>query len=71
MPLKKFPFRTTKAALGCGVSLIFFTGILGIVLSFFTDDAKLASAVRARCLLGLLIGVAMVIGWKIFSSRFE
>ncbi len=71
MPSKKFPFGATKAALGCGVALIFITGIFGIVLSFFTDDAALASAVRTRCFIGLLIGVAMVIAWKIFSSRLE
>jgi uncharacterized membrane protein len=71
MPLKKVPFGATKAALGCGVILIFFTGIFGIVLSFFTHDPELASAVRTRCFIGLLIGIAMVIGWKIFSSRLE
>jgi len=71
MPLKKAPFGATKAALGCGVILIFFTGTLGIILSFFTSDAKLASAVRTRCFIGILIGIAMVIAWKIYSSRLE
>jgi uncharacterized membrane protein len=71
MPLKKVPFGAMKAALGCGVILIFFTGIFGIVLSFFTADAELASAVRTRCFIGLLIGIAMVIAWKIFSPRLR
>ncbi len=71
MSLKKVPFGATKAALGCGVVLIFFTGIFGIVLSFFTDDTELASAVRTRCFIGILIGIVMVIAWKIYSSRLE
>lgn len=71
MPPKKVPYGFTRAALGCGVLLIFFTGIFGIVLSFFTDDAQLASAVRTRCFIGLLIGIVMVIAWKLFNSRLE
>ena len=71
MPLKKASFKATKAALGCGVILIFFTGVFGFVLSFFTGDPELASAVRTRCFIGLLIGIAMVVAWKIYSSKVE
>jgi len=69
--MKKAPFGATRAALGCGVIMIFVTGIFGFVLSFFTDNPELASAVRNRCLIGILIGIAMVIAWKIFKSRLE
>jgi xanthine/uracil/vitamin C permease (AzgA family) len=69
--MKKASFGATKAALGCGVIMIFVTGIFGFVLSFLTNDPELAAAVRSRCLIGILIGIAMVIAWKIFKSRLE
>lgn len=69
--MKKAPFGATRAALGCGVVLIFLTGILGFVLSFFTSDPELAAAVRSRCLIGILIGIAMVIAWKLVKHRLE
>jgi hypothetical protein len=67
--MKKAPLGSVKAALGCGIVLIFVTGIFGIIVSFFTDDAALASTVRSRCLIGMAVGVVMVIAWKIYSSR--
>lgn len=69
--MKKASFGATRAAVGCGVLMIFFTGIFGLVISFFTDDPELAASVRSRCLIGILIGIAMVIVWKIFKSRLE
>jgi len=69
--MKKAPFGATRAALGCGVLMIFLTGILGFVLSFFTNDPELAVAVRSRCLIGILIGIGMVITWKLVKQRLE
>lgn len=67
--MRKAPFGATKAALGCGIILIFVTGIFGFVASFFANDLELAATVRSRCLIGMAIGVVMVIAWKIYSSR--
>ena len=67
--MRKAPFGSVKAALGCGIILIFGTGIIGFIISFFADDPELASTVRSRCLIGMAIGVVMVLAWKIFSSR--
>jgi len=67
--MKKAPLGSVKAALGCGIVLIFVTGIFGIIVSFFADDAELAATVRSRCLIGMAIGVVMVIAWKIYSLR--
>jgi len=65
--IKKAPLGAAKAALGCCVLLIFFfTGIFGIVLSFFANDPALASIVRKRCIIGIGIGILMVVAWKIF-----
>ncbi len=69
--MKKAPFTATRAALGCGVLLIFLTGIFGFVLSFFTNDPELAAAVRSRCLIGILIGIAMIVAWKLVKHRLE
>jgi hypothetical protein len=67
--MKKAPLGSVKAALGCGILLIFGTGIFGLIISFFADDPELAAAVRSRCLIGMAIGVAMAIAWKIYQSR--
>ena len=67
--MKKTPLGSVKAALGCGVILIFLTGIFGLIVSFFAKDPELAAAVRSRCLLGMAIGVVMVIAWKIIQLR--
>jgi hypothetical protein len=67
--MKKVPLGSVKAALGCGIVLIFATGVFGIIVSFFADDQKLAATVRNRCFIGMAIGVVMVIAWKIYSSR--
>ena len=67
--MKKAPLGQVKAALGCGIIMIFATGIFGFIISFFADDPELASTVRSRCLIGMAIGVVMVIAWKIYSSR--
>jgi hypothetical protein len=67
--MRKAPLGSVKAALGCGILLIFATGIFGFVVSFFADDPELATAVRNRCLIGMAIGVVMVIAWKVYSSR--
>jgi hypothetical protein len=67
--MRKTPLGSVKAALGCGVLLIFATGIFGFVISFFADDPELAATVRSRCLIGIAIGIVMVIAWKIYQSR--
>lgn len=67
--MKKAPLGSVKAALGCGVAMIFATGIFGIVISFFAEDPDLAATVRSRCLIGMAIGVAMVIAWKVYNAR--
>jgi hypothetical protein len=67
--MRKVPLGSVKAALGCGIILIFMTGIFGFVVSFFADDPELAATVRSRCLIGMAIGIVMVIAWKIYSSR--
>jgi len=68
---KRSPFREVKAALGCSVFAIFGVAVLGIVLSFFTDNPELASSVRIRCFIGLAIGIAMLVAWKILSARLK
>ncbi len=67
--MKKAPLGSVKAALGCGVIMIFATGIFGIIISFFADDPELAATVRSRCLIGMAIGVVMVIAWKVYNAR--
>ena len=67
--VRKAPLGSVKAALGCGIILIFVTGIFGFVVSFFANDPELAATVRSRCLIGMAIGVVMVIAWKIYQSR--
>lgn len=67
--MRKTPLGSVKAALGCGVIMIFATGIFGIIISFFADDPELAATVRNRCLIGMAIGVVMVIAWKVYNTR--
>jgi F0F1-type ATP synthase membrane subunit c/vacuolar-type H+-ATPase subunit K len=67
--MRKAPLGSVKAALGCGIIMIFLTGIFGFIISFFAKDPELAAAVRSRCLLGMAIGVVMVIAWKIIQLR--
>jgi len=69
--IKKAPFGAVRAALGCGVLFIFFSGIFGIVLSFFANDPALASIIRKRCIIGIGIGIVMVIAWKIYKKYSE
>lgn len=68
---KRAPFSEVKAALGCSVFAIFGVAVLGIVLSFFTDNTELASSVRVRCFIGLAIGILMLVAWKIVSNYLE
>ena len=67
--MKKAPLGSVKAALGCGIIMIFATGIFGMIISFFADDPELASNIRSRCLIGMAVGILMVIAWKIYQSR--
>lgn len=67
--MEKAPLGSVKAAFGCGVVLIFVTGIFGIIVSFFARDPVQAAVVRNRCLIGMAIGVVMVVAWKVYSSR--
>jgi hypothetical protein len=68
---KRAPFSEVKAALGCSVVAIFGVGILGIMLSFFTDNIELASLIRKRCFIGLAIGILMLVAWKIVSGHIK
>jgi F0F1-type ATP synthase membrane subunit c/vacuolar-type H+-ATPase subunit K len=67
--MRKAPLGSVKAALGCGIVLIFATGVFGIIISFFAEDPELAATVRSRCLFGMAIGAVMAIAWKIYQSR--
>jgi hypothetical protein len=67
--MRKAPLGSVKAALGCGILMIFATGIFGFIISFFFDDPELAATVRSRCLIGMAVGIVMVIAWKIYQSR--
>ncbi len=67
--MRKAPLGSVKAALGCGILLIFATGIFGIIVSFFAKDPELAATLRSRCLIGMAIGIVMVVAWKVYSSR--
>jgi hypothetical protein len=67
--MKKAPLGSVKAALGCGIILIFTTGIFGFIVSFFAKDPVLAATIRNRCLIGMAIGLIMVIAWKVYQSR--
>lgn len=67
--MKKAPLGSVKAALGCGVIMIFVAGIFGFVISFFAKDPELAATVRSRCLIGMAIGIVMVIAWKVYQAR--
>ncbi|MFC2169546.1 hypothetical protein ACFLRM_03120 [Acidobacteriota bacterium] len=69
--VKKTSFRATRAALGCGVLLIFLTGIFGMVVSFFAKDPVLATEIRKRCLIGIGIGIVMIFAWKVYKNNLE
>ncbi len=68
---KKAPFSNTKAVLGCSMIAFFLIAILGIILSFFTDNMELASLIRIRCFLGIGIGIVIIVAWKIVSGYIE
>ncbi len=63
--MKKAPLGSLKAALGCGIVFIIFSGILGIVLSFFSDDPALASLIRKRCITGIVVCILIIVALKI------
>jgi hypothetical protein len=63
--MKKAPLGSLKAALGCGIVFIFFSGILGIVLSFFSEDPVLASLIRKRCITGIVLCFLVIVALKI------
>jgi MFS family permease len=68
---KRAPFSNTKAVLGCSIFAFFLIAILGIILSFFTDNTELASLIRIRCFLGIGIGIVIIVAWKIVSGYIE
>jgi MFS family permease len=68
---KRPPFSDTKAVLGCSIFAFFIIAILGIILSFFTDNMELASLIRIRCFLGIGIGIVIIVAWKIVSGYLE
>jgi len=69
--IKEAPLASVKAAIGCGTLMIFFTAILGLVVSFLAKDPALAAAIRKRCLIGILIGIAMIVAWKIYKRHYD
>ena len=69
--IKEPPFGAAKAAFGCGALIIFFTGIFGIVLSFFAKNQALASLIRKRCIIGIGIGIVMVVAWRLYKKYSE
>ena len=68
---KETPFGAAKAALGCGIIIIFFAGILGIVLSFFSKDPALAALIRKRCIIGIGVAIVLVVAWKMYKNLSE
>ena len=66
--IKKAPFGSVKAVLGCGIIFIIFSGIIGIILSFFADDPALASLIRKRCIAGILLCFVIIIFVKVLRS---
>jgi hypothetical protein len=69
--IKEAPLGSVKAAFGCGTLMIFLAALLGIVASFFAKDPALAAAIRRRCLIGILIGMAMIVAWKIYKNHYD
>jgi hypothetical protein len=69
--LKDSPLGSVKAAFGCGILIIFFTAFLGIVVSFFAKNPALASAIRKRCAMGIIIGLLMIVAWKMYKNHSE
>jgi hypothetical protein len=63
--MKRAPLGSLKAALGCGIVFIIFSGIVGIVLSFFSDDPALASMIRKRCITGIVLCILVIVAVKI------
>jgi len=69
--IKDAPFGDAKAAFGSGIIIIFFTEILGIVLSFFSKDPALAALLRKRCIIGLGVAIVLVVAWEIYKNISE
>jgi len=63
--IKKAPYGAAKAVLGCGIVLLILAGAIGFVVSFSIGDPAVASSIRRRCLLGIVIGVVIIILWKV------
>jgi len=66
--IKKAPFGRVKAALGCGIVFIIFSGILGIILSFFADHEALASVIRKTSITGIVFCLIIVILLKVIEA---
>ncbi len=69
--IKDSPLGSVKAALGCGIVIIFFTALLGIAVSFFAKDPALAWTIRKRCIIGIIIGILMIVAWKIYRNHYD
>ncbi len=69
--IKKAPFGSVKAALGCGIIFIIFSGILGIILSFFADDPALASLIRKSSITGIVFCLIIIILVKVIKADDE
>ena len=68
---KRAPFSNTKAVLGCSIIAFFLIAILGIIISFFTENMELASLIRIRCFLSIGILIVIIVAWKIVSGYIE
>lgn len=69
--IKKAPLGRVKAALGCGIVFIIFSGILGIVLSFFADDPALASSIRKSSITGIVFCLIIIVLVKVIRADDE
>jgi len=69
--IRKPPFGATKTLFGCGVVFLIFFGIVGFIASFFTKNTSLASTVRERSLIGLIIGISIIIIMKLIDKHID
>jgi hypothetical protein len=63
--IKKAPYGAAKAALGCGILLLILGGVIGFFLSFSVVDPAVASFIRKRCLLSIVMGIVIIALWKV------
>ena len=67
----KRPYGASKVLFGCGVLFFVFFGFIGLVASFFLENKELAASVRSRSIMGLIIGILIVVAWKIIDQYVD